>query len=1569
MVFKIKIKKLMKIKPIKLKDLKILSVFFIYLIGSFSMHAQYHIEGSEFCVLGETKSYSVEDDSENFPSSQGYYFYEWYANGGIITATNDTNYSAYGVPYISVTWNRPGMRHLFVDIHDGSYNDLITLHIAVNVEGTLPDDPLNPIINRDVCNPSITRSGTPPNGITWYWQGKNSNGSSISLGSGTTYFPTEGSGTYYIRARDNSNGIWSIGSASVEVTLTSKQLWYTDIDNDGFGDPNSTPVSSCTQPSGYVSNNFDQCPTQTGNPLNNGCPGAGDSGSTDKNWVHTITPLIGVSDVSQITNDDDKLESVTYFDGLGRPIQKVGIRAGGQKQDIKIPVIYDEFGRQAKTYLPHATVTSSVTSYTNNNTLINDLNSYYLSNYADQLNNSNPNAYSETRFDFSPLNRTLESGTPGEDWLIDPNSDNDHTTKYDYNSNTANEIYKINYPGAGQSLSIANFYTEGVLLKNTVKNANWVTADGQVNTKDVFTDKGGRKVAEYSYIKENSVLKALKTYYIYDNAGNMVYVLTPKLFTNLGGGTTISVTHLNNLAFQYKYDTYNRQIEQKVPGKKLWEYMVYDQLDRPILTQDKNLKDDGKWLFTKYDAFGRAIYSGLYTSSVTRDQLQTAVDNYISGNTNNLSNIESRTPSTSSVGGININYTNNAYPTTGLEVLTVNYYDDYTFTDADKPATPTSILDQTVTPRTKGLATASWTKTLGATSWAKTYSYYNEKGNLIYVYEKNYLGGYTENKSKLDFRGKVKASLTQHKRLSSNDPLIIKDYFTYDHAERSISHTQNIGGSAELALETIEFDSTSPSSDQDKAHIASNSIVMSQGFTALPGFHASIETFEERELIGLNQYDDLGHLTSKKIGGKADAVIANSNGLQTIDYKYDIRGALKAVNDVDEIGDDLFAYELNYESGEGTNFDSSHEQFNGNIAQMVWKSAHNNIKKSYVYNYDGLNRFTKASYGEGSSLTSNTSFFNAEVTGYDHNGNITGLTRTAASSSLIDNLSYHYDTGNGNQLMKIVDDAGTDGFTNGPTGSIEDYAYDDNGNLTKDLNKTISLIEYNHLDLVKKVTFSNGSKIEFLYDASGAKLQMKYTPNGSNPTITDYIGGFQYVGADLKFFSTPEGYVSPELFSGSAEYKYTYVLKDHLGNNRVAFKDFGGDNIVDNTDIISSTDYYPMGLIHHGEFVQNSDYNYKYQNKEKLLANDYNMYDFGSRMYDASVGRWFNTDPQNQFGSPYLAMGNNPVMMVDPDGELAWFVPLIAGAVIGGASTAIQNPRADLGDILAGAGLGAAQGAVTSGIGTATSGISNVWTQALVTAGAHGSFQGAISSSNGGDFWNGFAAGAASSLIGSATTTWGATAQIAVGGVSGGLASELTGGKFTEGFASGLMVTGLNHLFHRMQELGTRVTKAKFKKMLKSIGACTVCTDQEVGLYFEELVGVYFRSEGLTVLPGGREIQNTLLGGTIPDYMVALESNKGTYAWAGMVEAKAMNSGRYLSLSSNSGQILKQHLLFRSLMDLQTIGGKGVYYLATTAGVKVNRNIRMSARFFGHDYQRLIPFVKNGVITFEAFSH
>ncbi|MFN5911905.1 MAG: glycine-rich protein, partial [Bacteroidota bacterium] len=91
--------------------------------------------------------------------------------------------------------------------------------VAVSV-ASAPTVPPNPTSNSPQCSSvTLTRSGAPPSGVSWYWQGTDPNGTSISFGSGTTYTASI-SGTYYIRAR-NTSGCWSASSGSSNVTISS----------------------------------------------------------------------------------------------------------------------------------------------------------------------------------------------------------------------------------------------------------------------------------------------------------------------------------------------------------------------------------------------------------------------------------------------------------------------------------------------------------------------------------------------------------------------------------------------------------------------------------------------------------------------------------------------------------------------------------------------------------------------------------------------------------------------------------------------------------------------------------------------------------------------------------------------------------------------------------------------------------------------------------------------------------------------------------------------------------------------------------------------------------------------------------------------------------------------------------------------------------------------------------------------------------------------------------------------------------------------------------------------------
>jgi RHS repeat-associated protein len=92
-------------------------------------------------------------------------------------------------------------------------------------------------------------------------------------------------------------------------------------------------------------------------------------------------------------------------------------------------------------------------------------------------------------------------------------------------------------------------------------------------------------------------------------------------------------------------------------------------------------------------------------------------------------------------------------------------------------------------------------------------------------------------------------------------------------------------------------------------------------------------------------------------------------------------------------------------------------------------------------------------------------------------------------------------------------------------------------------------------------------------------------------------------------------------------------------------------------------------------------HDHTYQDKEYQFAEfadgrGLELHDFHARMYDATTGRWLVPDPAAQFANPYLAMGNNPINGIDPDGKayikddlIIGTIAFIAGYVYHGATT------------------------------------------------------------------------------------------------------------------------------------------------------------------------------------------------------------------------------------------------------------------------------------------------------------
>ena len=368
-------------------------------------------------------------------------------------------------------------------------------------------------------------------------------------------------------------------------------------------------------------------------------------------------------------------------------------------------------------------------------------------------------------------------------------------------------------------------------------------------------------------------------------------------------------------------------------------------------------------------------------------------------------------------------------------------------------------------------------------------------------------------------------------------------------------------------------------------------------------------------------YDSFGRLSTKSLHGSA----ANK-----LTYAYNLRSWLTGITST------RFTQNLYYNTGVGT------ARYNGNISSMTWKSGNESTVRGYKFTYDGLDRMLNATYGETAGISTNANRFSENVTGYDKNGNIKGLQRygqlSSAAYGMIDNLTL---TLNGNQLNR-VDDAvaastynGGFEFKNGAN-AADEYSYDANGNLTKDLNKGISGITYNFLNLSNAVTFSDGSTITYTYGADGTKLRTVHKI-GSTTTTTDYCGNVIYENGVQKLLLTEEGYIT------LSDSKYHYYLKDHQGNNRVVISQSG--------TVEETSHYYPFG----GVFASAGNVQpYKYNGKELDTKKGLNWYDYGARHYDAVLGRFITVDAlyDKHFKvSPYVYCGNEPVGRIDPDGN------------------------------------------------------------------------------------------------------------------------------------------------------------------------------------------------------------------------------------------------------------------------------------------------------------------------------
>lgn len=412
---------------------------------------------------------------------------------------------------------------------------------------------------------------------------------------------------------------------------------------------------------------------------------------------------------------------------------------------------------------------------------------------------------------------------------------------------------------------------------------------------------------------------------------------------------------------------------------------------------------------------------------------------------------------------------------------------------------------------------------------------------------------------------------------------------------------------------------------------------------------------------------------------------------------------------------DIFGMTLNYFAGDysqvtkqfkwepayaTSSFNSaSKDLYNGNIRSIGITIDKLSPKTAgYSYGYDQLNRlvsmdvynsFTGSTYSWPSS-TSPMKDWRERVT-YDANGNILTYNRHGEGTTWkMDSLIYYYSSGT-NRLNYVDDKVASGNYAE----DIDDqasgnYTYDASGNLKSDTKEGITDIQWNTYGKVKKITKSGGTTITFSYDPAGNRIYKKVTSTGQPATSTYYIRDAQ--GNILSTYTLKDDTVrwNEQMMYGSArlglvnmnhitaplnftmqttdtlqyfEGLKNYELTNHLGNVQVVLSDkkIGIDDNSNTfndewiTEQISGQDYYPFGMLMPERSFSYENYGFGFNNQEKddEIKGEGNILDFGERMYDPRLSRFFSVDGLTShypWYSPYQFAGNKPIWAIDLDG-------------------------------------------------------------------------------------------------------------------------------------------------------------------------------------------------------------------------------------------------------------------------------------------------------------------------------
>ena len=491
------------------------------------------------------------------------------------------------------------------------------------------------------------------------------------------------------------------------------------------------------------------------------------------------------------------ITDITFYDGLGYPSQIVNVGASPTgNRNIVTPIIYDRMRRSDSVlFLPYASAT--VNTIKEESAPLQGQSFFYGS-----LFGTGESSYAKTRRVYEPseLNRVSREHKPGSAYT------NKHVS-YSYETNSANEVFNLRVnlaTGALHTDSSYPYYDAGTLFKDVATDE-----DGKVFT--TYKDVAGRLIMEKRGTDS-------KTYYVYDDRGFLSWVITPAGSALLSSSANWSKTSANavNHCYVYSHDYRGNITEKSIPGAGISEY-VYDKGGRLVLERDANLKGKNRWIYHVYDNIGREIECNLVqgTASVTRVSAQTNYNN-LSIN-NSYPQLGGGTPDTppSAIGSFTLicklsqtRFGGGVYRTAASTQTSSFTVPSYLAFSPVSGVAESADLDNMKVIGYKlyekiALLDGNTETSGGNANFIERAFYYDRKGRVMQVVEKNSTGGISRTSTKYDFRGNILAVNESH---SAGSLTITKGTtYSYDQRGRLLSERVSING-AEKATVNYSYD-------------------------------------------------------------------------------------------------------------------------------------------------------------------------------------------------------------------------------------------------------------------------------------------------------------------------------------------------------------------------------------------------------------------------------------------------------------------------------------------------------------------------------------------------------------------------------------------------------------------------------------------------------------------------------------------------------------------------------------------------------------------------------------------